>query len=319
MKAEKLFRKIARCYANKIIGLNLENKVMGKNNLVLETKITIDNKISLLEDYKAKLFLWRKNHDRNIRSLINQSTELVRREVVEARCFRTLTIGPPPAIGGLIMENVDAFESMFNPPYLMDLIEVVIDMIDKTIGVLKTRKTVMDITSKDVKKISQEEEKFLQEDFKNIEVKIKDLDQANFEVINQRINEIEKCLQNEISLGVIFLVGSTLEGILFELSKENASEFSSATSAPKNKKGQSISLNSWTLSSLIDVAYELKYLGLNTKKFSHDLRYFRNFIHPREQAKHNFNPDKHSARICFQVLKSAIDDIQKKNLIIPKV
>jgi hypothetical protein len=54
------------------------------------------------------------------------------------------------------------------------------------------------------------------------------------------------------------------------------------------------------------VAYELKYIQLDIKKFSHDLRDFRNYIHPRVQAIQNFNPDKHTAEISWKVLQATI-------------
>lgn len=155
---------------------------------------------------------------------------------------------------------------------------------------------------------NKDEESFLKKDFEDIGSKIKNLETDILPVINQRIEEIEKCLKEGIYLGSVFLVGSTLEGILFDLAKKNANKFCLARSAPK-LKGNVMPVNQWKLNSLIDVAHELKYLGLNTKKFSHDLKDFRNFMHPREQVKHNFNPDEHTAKICFQVLKSAIDDI----------
>jgi len=97
----------------------------------------IEEKIAQLEDYKSNLLSWQKNHDVETRSFINQNTVWVRREVIEAGCFHTLTIGPPPAVGGLVMRNVDPFAMMFDPPYLMNLIRVVVDMIDQTIGVLR--------------------------------------------------------------------------------------------------------------------------------------------------------------------------------------
>lgn len=61
----------------------------------------------------------------------------VRREVIEAGCFHTITVGPPPAIGGLIMRNIDPFVMMFDPPYGINLIRNVVDMIDQTIGVMR--------------------------------------------------------------------------------------------------------------------------------------------------------------------------------------
>lgn len=97
----------------------------------------IEEKIQRLEEYKSKLLLWQDTYDSSLRSFVNQNTVWVRREVVEAGCFHTLTIGPPPAIGGLVMRNVDPFAMMFDSPYGMNLIRLVVDIIDQTIGVLK--------------------------------------------------------------------------------------------------------------------------------------------------------------------------------------
>lgn len=97
----------------------------------------IEEKIYKLEDFKRKLTQWQKTYDSGLRSDINQNKVWVRREVIEANCFHTLTISPPPAVGGLIMRNVDPFDMMFNPPYMMNLVSHVVDMIDQTIGVLK--------------------------------------------------------------------------------------------------------------------------------------------------------------------------------------
>ena len=60
----------------------------------------------------------------------------------------------------------------------------------------KASEIANDLMLKNTKDVSQDEEIFLQEEFKDIEIKIKDLDQANFDVISHRMNEIEKCLQN---------------------------------------------------------------------------------------------------------------------------
>lgn len=98
----------------------------------------LDEKIHRLEEYKQKLGRWRHARDPALRSLINQETPWVRREVVEAGCYGTLTVGPPPAIGGLVMRDIDPFEMLFNPPYGRELSGFVIDMIDRAIGVLRT-------------------------------------------------------------------------------------------------------------------------------------------------------------------------------------
>jgi len=102
-----------------------------------EKFVEAEEKIQKLREYKANLHHWQKSHDAETRSWINENTLWVRREAIEAGCFFTMTISPPPAVGGLVMQNVDPFAMMFNPPYLMSLMSYVVDMIDNTIGVLK--------------------------------------------------------------------------------------------------------------------------------------------------------------------------------------
>lgn len=96
-----------------------------------------DQRIARLEEFKKMVLLWKSTHDPATRSYINQNQVWVQREVIEAGCFQTLTIGPPPAVGGLVMRKVDPFMAMFNAPYGVNLTGVVVDMIDQTIGVLQ--------------------------------------------------------------------------------------------------------------------------------------------------------------------------------------
>jgi hypothetical protein len=99
--------------------------------------VDIEDKIKRLEAFKVTLTSWQKRHDAESRKQINQEGVWIRREVIEAGCFHTLTISPPPAVGGMVMRNVDPFDMIFDPPYLMDMISHVIDMIDKSIGVIR--------------------------------------------------------------------------------------------------------------------------------------------------------------------------------------
>ena len=99
--------------------------------------MNIQDKLARLEEFKANLHEWQEAYRPEVRSYLNQNLTWVRREVVEAQCFHTITIGPPPAVGGLIMRNLDPFSTLFNPPYGMSLVPMISDMIDQTIGVLQ--------------------------------------------------------------------------------------------------------------------------------------------------------------------------------------
>jgi hypothetical protein len=96
----------------------------------------IDEKIERLMTFKQKLVQHDETSEPSLREWLNQNKMWVRREVVEARCLRTVTISPPPAVGGLVLRRIDPFDCMFDAPYSMSLVPGICDMIDSTIGVL---------------------------------------------------------------------------------------------------------------------------------------------------------------------------------------
>lgn len=153
------------------------------------------------------------------------------------------------------------------------------------------------------------ENDFLKQEFSNINLSLLKLDYGFEEVIKQRLKEIELSLNSGASLSVIFLCGSTLEGLLLNIATQNPQKFNKSKSAPKNGDGKVKALHDWTLDSLINVSYEIGIIKLDIKKFSHTLKDFRNYIHPRQQASQNFNPDKHTAEISWKVLQATIANL----------
>ncbi|MFZ2891412.1 hypothetical protein [Sulfuricurvum sp.] len=150
------------------------------------------------------------------------------------------------------------------------------------------------------------EDNFINLEFSQLNLSLLAIDPQFERVIQQRVDEIEKSLKSGSALAVIFLCGSTLEGLLQDKATKHPKEFNSAKSAPKNKDGKVLPIHEWTLNALIDVAYETSYIEDDIKKFSSALRDFRNYIHPRQQAISNFNPDNHTAKISWQVLQATI-------------
>ena len=155
------------------------------------------------------------------------------------------------------------------------------------------------------------ENDFLKREFQEISAESIGLDGTITEVLKLRINEIEKCLSVDAPLSVIFLAGSTLEGVLLGVALKYPKEFNQSKSSPKDKDGKIRQYPDWTLSNFIDVAYEIGLLAEDVKKYSHTLREFRNYIHPYQQMSSNFNPDKHTAKISWQVLKAALFQLSK--------
>ncbi|MBI5375815.1 MAG: hypothetical protein HZA77_10290 [Candidatus Schekmanbacteria bacterium] len=159
-----------------------------------------------------------------------------------------------------------------------------------------------------------EEDEFLKREFSEISLEKIGLDGVITETLKYRFEEMKKCLSVTAPLSVIFLAGSTLEGILLGIALKHPKEFNQSKMSPKDKEGKVKQFPDWSLNNFIDVAYDVGLLLEDVRKFSHSLRYFRNYIHPYEQVSSGFNPDKHTAAICWQVLKAAIYQLTKNDI-----
>jgi len=135
------------------------------------------------------------------------------------------------------------------------------------------------------------------------------VDAGVLEIIKGRLEEARRALAADAPLAVIFLCGSVLEGVLLGVAQANPEKFNRASSSPKTDMGKVRPFHEWSLAQFIDTAHEVGILKLHVKKFSHALRDFRNFIHPYEQMASRFEPDKHTAKVCFQVVKAALANI----------
>ncbi|KOO56710.1 hypothetical protein WH43_18780 [Rheinheimera sp. KL1] len=155
------------------------------------------------------------------------------------------------------------------------------------------------------------ENSFLTREFSNVSVQGLGLEGPVVAVLEQRVKEIEKCFSVSSPLAVILLAGSTLEGILLGLATQHPRHFNTARPSPKDGNGKVRQFQDWSLSNFIDVARELSIIQHDTHKFSHSLRDFRNYIHPFEQMASGFAPRENTAKICLQVLKSAIHDLHE--------
>ncbi len=166
---------------------------------------------------------------------------------------------------------------------------------------------VAKLTGKQPDPVASEQE-FLHRQYQNISIKNLSIDPNLIPVLESRLAEAQHCLTSA-PLASIFLCGSILEGILLGVALQKPKEFNQAANSPKDKDNKVKPFHEWSLAQFIDVAHGLGALRLDVKKFSHELRDFRNYIHPYQQLASKFTPDKHTAEICLQVLKAAIADL----------
>lgn len=97
----------------------------------------MDERIGRLHSFLELLDEWTESHSQESRARINRILQPVVREVLEAGCLHTMTISPPPAVGGLVMQNVNPFDMIFEQVYLRSLNSHVRDMVNQAIGVLE--------------------------------------------------------------------------------------------------------------------------------------------------------------------------------------
>jgi len=154
---------------------------------------------------------------------------------------------------------------------------------------------------------------FLDKDLGNIDLTAVSVPITLREVITQRRAEIEVCLRAKAPLAVIFLCGSTLEGLLFAVAEKKPRDYNQAKAAP-TKGGNVRPFSEWTLQNLIDVTRELGLVGEDVAKHAHAVRDFRNYIHPRQQIRENFTPRMVTAEIADKVLRAAIADLASKSI-----
>ena len=195
--------------------------------------------------------------------------------------------------------GLDNFIKDFNQFLAFDKWKVVRK--DAEIGFVKTDKIIFEDAAGEM-----QEDEFLKREFNEISIEDIGLDLAVTAALKFRFEEIKKCLNVGAPLSVLFLSGSSLEGVLLGIAIKNPKVFNQSRMAPKDKEGKIKQFQDWTLNNFIDVSCDVGLLNEDVKKFSHALRDFRNYIHPYAQVSSGFNPDKHTALICWQVLKAAM-------------
>jgi len=134
------------------------------------------------------------------------------------------------------------------------------------------------------------------------------------EILKHRWSEIQICFDSKAYLAATILMGSFLEGILLSVMQRFPKEANLAASAPKSEDNKVKHFTDWSLSDMINVAHDCKWIDLDVHKFSHALRSFRNLIHPYAQMVLQSFPDKDTSEISWLVVQAAANDLARKLL-----
>ena len=88
---------------------------------------------------------------KEIKKEINYLTPLIHELVAKAGCNKRMTISPPPAVGGMVLNNINPFDMVFDEPYGISLIPKIIDIVDQAIGNYKNNLVKEPIVKKENK------------------------------------------------------------------------------------------------------------------------------------------------------------------------
>ncbi len=127
------------------------------------------------------------------------------------------------------------------------------------------------------------------------------------ELLIQRMYEARACGKAGAYLAAVILSGSVLEGMCLGFGTRNMERVNRAYQERYDRRPGRLS--DWKLVEWLDVLGRLGVLSPNVTRFGHSLREFRNYIHPAEQLRQGFVPDRHTAGIGFQVVVAAAEEI----------
>ncbi|MEY2521087.1 MAG: hypothetical protein QOF24_2846 [Verrucomicrobiota bacterium] len=138
-------------------------------------KVLIEKRLQLLADFAQALRRWfsadyGSGGKSELKSFINRNLISVRTAVREAGTLQLINISPPPAVGGVIMQNVDPFQNLFGNFYGMSLIPAAIDCIEQAIGVyesMQTEEGLLAMSPREVIDVETAIERALRPSFRN--------------------------------------------------------------------------------------------------------------------------------------------------------
>lgn len=135
------------------------------------------------------------------------------------------------------------------------------------------------------------------------------LDATLAAALKARMKEAHACIEGKAYLAAVILSGSVLEGLCLGYGSRVPERVNRAYAAQYCKSAPPF--HEWKLREWIEVLGRLGDLSPNVEKFGQALRDFRNYVHPAEQLARCFTPDQHTARIGFQVVIAAIEDLAR--------
>jgi hypothetical protein len=112
--------------------------------------------------------------------------------------------------------------------------------------------------------------------------------------LTHRLDEAHLCWQSGAHTAAIIMLGSVLEGVLYDVA------LSRHTEGPQPKDH---------LQELIGLAERRRWIAKDVTDYAHVLRDHRNLVHPRRQLVDDYKPEDDTVRIAWNVVVAALNDL----------
>jgi hypothetical protein len=135
------------------------------------------------------------------------------------------------------------------------------------------------------------------------------LDPQITQLLVDRVEEAQACFEVGAHLATVILAGSILEGLFLGFGKPHEQLLRPAYRRRDGRPTPPV--EDWGLSDWLGVLLRVNWLSPNVASFAHGVRDFRNYVHPQQQLRYQFTPDRGTASIALQIVGIAIDDLSR--------
>lgn len=118
------------------------------------------------------------------------------------------------------------------------------------------------------------------------------------QVLQARLDEAQTCYENGAHVAAIIMLGSLLEGVLLRAVLERD------PSVLGNLRVEKVSL-----AELIKRCNNAGWIDPDIEKFCHELREYRNYVHPRQEIDAAHTPDRDTLNVSWQVVGAVLNDL----------
>ncbi|WP_370946020.1 hypothetical protein AB5J62_44165 [Amycolatopsis sp. cg5] len=135
-------------------------------------------------------------------------------------------------------------------------------------------------------------------------------DKQKVDTLMNRVKETRICENHGAYTMAVIGIGSIVEGFLLAILLERDEELRQKGFYDKRRK-QLVKEDRATLEVMIDTAHTKGWIQLDAATFMHNVRNFRNFVHPRKENAEQPKFDKDTVMLCWAPVHALLNDLEE--------